>query len=128
MVTIYDVARLAGVTKSTVSNVINGKMVVREETRARVLAAMAELNYSPSPVARGLKRGKTFVLALMVPTIMNPFYAEVVEITEQVAEEHGYSLLFCVAGKDNERLHRTLQNLSSRSIDGLLLMAEGVSE
>jgi DNA-binding LacI/PurR family transcriptional regulator len=129
MVTIYDVARLAGVTKSTVSNVINEKTVVREETRARVLAAMAELNYSPSPVARGLKRGKTFVLALVVPTMLNPFYAEIVEITEQVAEVHGYHLLLCVAGKDDEQyLHHKLQSLSARSIDGMLLMAEGVSE
>ncbi len=129
MVTIYDVARLAGVTKSTVSNVINEKTVVRAETRARVLAAMAELNYSPSPVARGLKRGKTFVLALVVPTLLNPFYAEIVEITEQVAQVHGYHLLLCIAGKgDEHHLQQKLQSLSARSIDGLLLMAEGVSE
>jgi DNA-binding LacI/PurR family transcriptional regulator len=129
MVTIYDVARLAGVTKSTVSNVINEKAVVREETRARVLAAMAELNYSPSPVARGLKRGKTFVLALVVPTLLNPFYAEIVEIAEQVAQVHGYHLLLCIAGKgDEQHLEHKLQSLSARSIDGLLLMAEGVSE
>ena len=128
MVTIYDVARLAGVTKSTVSNVINEKTVVKEETRARVLAAMAELNYSPSPVARGLKRGKTFVLGLMVPTLMNPFYSEIVEIVEQVVETHGYHLLLCIAGKDEGHLQHTLQRLSNRSVDGLLLMSEGVSE
>jgi LacI family transcriptional regulator len=128
MATIYDVARLAGVTKSTVSNVINGKTVVREETRARVLAAMAELNYQPSPVARGLKGGKTFVLALLVPTLLNPFYAEIVEVVEREVEKHGYHLLLCIAGKDEEHLYRTLHSLSSRSIDGLLLMAGEVSE
>jgi LacI family transcriptional regulator len=93
MVTIYDVACLAGVKKSTVSNVINNKVVVRKETQERVLAAMAELNYVPCLVARRLKPGKTFVLALIVPMVTNPFYSEIIEVVEQVAERHGYHLL-----------------------------------
>src|SRR6266568_7907067 len=120
--TIYDVARMAGVKKSTVSNVINNKVVVKEETRERVLAAMAQLNYVPSPVARGLKKGKTYVLALLVPMVTNPFYSEVIEVVERVAEEHGYHLLLSVASKGEVNLLRTLQHLTSRSIDGLLLM------
>ena len=128
MTTIYDVARLAGVKKSTVSNVINNKVVVREETRERVLAAMAELHYEPSPVARGLKKGKTFVLALMVPMVTNPFYSEVIEVVERVAEEHGYHLLLSIAGKGEEHVLRTLHHLSSRSIDGLLLMVGQIPE
>jgi LacI family transcriptional regulator len=128
MTTIFDVARLAGVKKSTVSNVINNKALVREETRERVLAAMAELHYVPNLVARGLKQGKTFVLALIVPMVMNPFYSEIIEVVEEVAEQHGYRLLLCIEGKGREHLLRTLQHLSSRSIDGLLLMVGHISE
>src|SRR5947209_7487186 len=109
MATIYDVARLAGVKKSTVSNVISNKAVVKDETREKVLTAMAELNYVPNLVARGLKQGKTFVLALIVPMVSNPFYAEVIEVVEQIAEEHGYRLLLCVEGKGDEHLLHTLQ-------------------
>ncbi len=128
MTTLHDVAYLAGVKKSTVSNVINNKGSVREETRDRVLAAMAELQYVPNPVARGLKQGKTFVLALVVPMITNPFYAEIVETVEQIAKQHGYHLLLSIASKGEEHTRYLLSTLSSRSIDGLVLMVGRINE
>src|SRR5579883_2709407 len=79
MTTIADVARRAKVTTATVSNVITQRVPVSEKTRARVLQAIEELGYRPNLVARGLAQGKTLTLALVVPTISNPFFAEVVE-------------------------------------------------
>lgn len=121
MATMDDVARLAGVTKQTVSNVISGRVAVRQQTRDRVLAAIDELGYHPNLVARGLRQGKTSVLAVLVPTAVKPFYAEMIEEIELVAEGHQYSLLLGTTQGDLERIRRQLQVLSGRSIDGLLL-------
>jgi LacI family transcriptional regulator len=122
MATMTDVARYAGVTKQTVSNVLSGKAVVREETRQRVLEAIEALGYRPNLVARSLRKGKTSILAIMVPTIANPFYSDIVEEVERIAGEHQYNLLLCTSRKSAERAHEQLLVLSDRSIDGLLLL------
>jgi LacI family transcriptional regulator len=121
MATMDDVARRAGVTKQTVSNVINGKIAVRKQTRERVLVAIQELGYRPNLVARGLRQGKTSVLAVLVPRIMSAFYAEMVEEIERVAGEHQYSLLLGTTQSDLKRLRHQVNILFDRSIDGLLL-------
>ena len=122
MATMADVAHHAGVTKQTVSNVLNGNAVVREETRQKVLAAIEALGYRPNLVARGLRNGKTSILAIVVPTIANPFYSEIVEEVERIAGEAQYSLLLCTSQRSAERAHSQLQILADRSIDGLLLL------
>ena len=122
MATMTDVAKHAGVTKQTVSNVLSGKAVVREETRQRVLEAIEVLGYRPNLVARSLRKGKTSILAIMVPTIANPFYSDIVEEVERIAGEHEYNLLLCTSRKSAERAQNQLQILSDRSIDGLLLL------
>lgn len=123
MVTISDVARRAGVAKQSVSNVLTGK-AVRVHTRERVNAAIAELGYTPNLVARALARGKTFIIGLMIPTIANPFYAEFVEQVELIVQEQGYHLLLCTTNNELDRGKRHLQTLSTRSIDGLVLMED----
>src|SRR5579862_4967208 len=95
MATIYDVARRAAVTAATVSNVITSKGSVGEETRARVLAAIDELDYRPNLMARGLARGRGYTLALILPNIANPFYPEIALEVERIAGEHGYHLVLC---------------------------------
>jgi LacI family transcriptional regulator len=122
MATMADVANYAGVTKQTVSNVLSGKAVVREETRQKVLAAIEALGYRPNLVARGLRKGKTSILAIVVPTIANPFYSEIVEEVERIAGEAQYNLLLCTSQRSAERAHSQLQILADRSIDGLLLL------
>lgn len=76
MVTIKDVAALAGVAKPTVSRVLNGSAPVRGETRTRVLAAIDELGYQPSPIARGLARGRLHTIAVIVPFAARPSVVE----------------------------------------------------
>jgi LacI family transcriptional regulator len=117
-----EVARHAGVTKQTVSNVISGRVAVSKHTRDRVLAVIEELGYRPNLVARGLRQGKTSILAIVVPTIANPFYSEIVEEVERIAGEEQYNLLLCTSHGSAERAHRQLQILADRSIDGLLLL------
>jgi DNA-binding LacI/PurR family transcriptional regulator len=122
MTTLEDVARRVGVTPATVSNVITGKGSVSEKTRVRVYAAIEELGYQPNLVARGLARRKTFTLALVLLTIANPFYAEIAEEVECIARQHGYQLLLCNTHKDAMIGREHLKGLSSRWVDGLLVM------
>src|SRR5260221_8406007 len=96
MVTISDVATKAKVTTATVSNVITQRVPVSEKTRLRVLAAIEELGYRPNLVARSLARGKTLTLALLVPNVSNPFFAEIVEEIGHVADQHDYQLLLSI--------------------------------
>jgi len=127
MTTLDDVARHVGVTSATVSNVITGKGSVSEHTRSRVFAAIEELGYQPNLVARGLARKKTFTIALVLLTIANPFYAEIAEEIERVARQHSYQLLLCNTHKDTTVGREHLKALSSRWVDGLLVMGGSLS-
>ncbi|KUO07356.1 LacI family DNA-binding transcriptional regulator [Streptomyces sp. DSM 15324] len=124
MVTMDDVARRAGVTKQTVSNVVRGRTVVSPDTRAKVEAAIAELGYQPNLLARSLATGTTMTVGFIVPTVANPFYSVVVEEVETVLEERGYHLLLATTRGDGERARRHLTSLSNRSLDALLVAGD----
>jgi LacI family transcriptional regulator len=122
MTTISDVARRAKVTTATVSNVITQRVPVSDKTRARVLQAIEELGYRPNLVARSLAQGKTMTFALVVPTISNPFFAEVVEEIERVADQHDYQLLLSMTHNSLEEGKRHLERMASRWVDGFIVM------
>lgn len=122
MATLVDVARQAGVTAATVSNVLTGRVTVREVTRLRVLRAVEELGYQPNLVARGLAHGKTMTIAMIVPTIKNPFFAEIVEEVEQIADQHDYQIMLCTTNGSLEQGKRHLERLYSRWVDGFFIM------
>jgi DNA-binding LacI/PurR family transcriptional regulator len=122
MTTIADVARRAGVTAATVSNVITQRVPVSAKTRARVLKAIEELDYHPNLVARGLARGKTLTLALVVPTLTNPFFAEVAEEVERVTDQHDYQMLLSLTHNHADEGKRHLKRMASRRVDGFIIM------
>lgn len=124
--TIYDVARRAGVTATTVSNVIRGKGSVGLETRERVEAAIAELDYRPNLLARGLARSRSATLALLLPNIANPFYPEIALEVERIARAHGYNLVLCNTHDDEAVGRAHLEGLLGRRVDGVLAMAGGL--
>jgi LacI family transcriptional regulator len=119
--TMRDVARLAGVSTSTVSAVINENVVVSPDRKKRVLDAMAALDYHPDEVARSLKTGKTNVIGVVIPDITNSFYPELIRGVEEAAHQAGYGVLLCDSNEDakNEAKHLTM--LSARRVDGVLL-------
>lgn len=119
-----DVATRAGVTKQTVSNVVNGRAAVRPDTEARVRAAIADLGYEPNLVARSLATGSTMTVGLIVPTVASPFYSEIVEEVENVLDQHGYHLVLCTTRADGDRAKRQLAGLSSRLVDALLIAGD----
>jgi LacI family transcriptional regulator len=119
--TIVDVARRAGVSTATVSRVMSGAAVARPATRERVLAAVRELDYSPSAVARALKRRETRTLGLLVTDIANPFFPLVVRAVEDEAHARGYGVVFGNAADDPERELAYLDLLLERRVDGLIV-------
>lgn len=119
--TMKDVARLAGVSVSTVSAVINQSLPVSEARRKNVYAAMEALDYHPDAIARSLKKGSTHMIGVVLPDITNAFYPEVVRGIEDAAQRAGYSVLLCDSSEEpvNEQAH--LRTLFSQRVDGIIL-------
>src|SRR5579863_930312 len=92
--TILDVAAAAGVSKSTVSNVVRG-VEVSDATRARVLGAIERLNYKPNAIARQFVQQRTTMLGVLVGDLSNPYYAQMAQVAERAAFTHGYTAMFC---------------------------------
>jgi|WetSurMetagenome_2_1015567.scaffolds.fasta_scaffold160116_2 LacI family transcriptional regulator len=120
-----DVARIAGVSRATVSLVINdqrdGRVPISEETRARVLAAIAELGYEPDASARALRSGGTKIIGYIIPAIENPHYWDSLGGVEQEARARGYHLLISNLSSTREYSESILRDLLSQRIDGLIL-------
>ncbi len=127
MVTIVDVARLAGVSVSTVSHVLNDTRPVRPETCQRVRAVIAETRYSPDGVARALRRAKTECIGLVVTDTGQPGFADMIRGVEQEARGAGFTLLLANSGEDREREKAAIKGLLGRRVDGLLLAQVGGS-
>jgi len=122
LTTMKDVARVAGVSTSTVSHVINNNRFVSEAIREKVTAAIDSLNYAPSALARSLKLNQTRTIGMLLTASSNPFYAEVVRGVERSCYERGYSLILCNTDGDAERMNRSMETLLQKRVDGLLLM------
>lgn len=128
MAGIKDVATRAGVSVSTVSNVINGRHAkMRPETLRRVQSAIAELKYTPSAVARQLQSGHIRTLGLIVPSVANPFWGNVSQLIEKEAQKRGYQLLICNAERDPEMEAEYLSSLYDSSIRGVILGSSPVT-
>ena len=120
-VTVVDVARHAGVSKSTVSNVIRGSAVVAPSTRARVEASVRALGYRPNGVARALRERASRVLALVVPDPVNPFYAQLAHGLERRARSEGFAVLVTHTDCDPGAELAQVAALMSRQTDGVLI-------
>ena len=118
--TIKDVARLAGVSYQTVSNVVNGEVRISEGTRAKVLAAIEELGYQPHAAARTLRSGKSKIIGLMIPDLMNPHFQDTVRGAEDEALANGYSLLLTTAAMNRQREQVAFTTLLQQRLDGII--------
>lgn len=125
--TIEDVAQRAGVSAATVSHVINGTRFVREETRARVVAAMEALGYRPNALARSLRRNTTHTLGVIVPDNSSHFFAEMAHSIEEESWRREYSVMLCNSQGDAEKEAAYIEVLLQRHVDGVVLVAAGES-
>ncbi|WP_284979164.1 LacI family DNA-binding transcriptional regulator [Arthrobacter sp. fls2-241-R2A-200] len=119
--TVKDVALRAGVSPKTVSNVMNGIVPVSGPTRQRVEQAMQELDYVPNLSARGLRNGRSGVIALALPDLATPFSAEIAHHIVEVAHQQGWSVQIEETGSDPHREEELLTRARSNLIDGLIL-------
>lgn len=108
MANMKKVAQLAGVSLGTVSHVLNGTATVREPLRKRVLDAVRSAGYQPNQLARGLRRDKTDIIAMIIPDILNPFFPGVVRGAEDVAETSSGQRSF--SSRMASRAHRAIAN------------------
>lgn len=123
---IDDVAREAGVSTATVSRVLND-FTVREVTRKKVEAAIKKLNYSPNYLAKGLMSQKSFSVGVLVPTLSNHYFTEIVEAIEDRLRSHKQMVLLCSTKDDPEREKEHIRNLTTRRVDGVIVV-DGTSE
>jgi LacI family transcriptional regulator len=125
MSSIKDVARRANVSISTVSHVVNGTRFVSETARTQVLAAIRDLEYVPSAVARSLKSNSTKTLGMLIPNCTNPYFAEIVRSVEDHCFGAGYTLILCNTDDAPRRQSVYLQVLGEKRIDGLIIISTG---
>jgi len=126
--TINDVAKIAGVSSTTVSHVINNTRFVSEDVRNRVLQAMKELGYKRNYLARSLRRGKTSTIGMIMPDSSNPFFAEIAHDIEDYAFRRGYSVILCNTEGDPEKELFYIDLLYQKQVDGMIFIAAGENE
>lgn len=121
-VTIGDVAKVARVSKTTVSRIINGNYShTTEETRLRVLKAIKELDYRPNALAKGLKSDRTNVIGIVLSNFKNPFWTTVLEGVEDACQELGYNLMVCNSNEEKETEEEYIREFQMRQVDGIII-------
>ncbi|MHC1558409.1 LacI family DNA-binding transcriptional regulator [Actinomycetospora sp. C-140] len=121
MVTMADVARMAGVSTATVSHVLNGTRPVRARTRELVLSAVAATQYTPNTVARSLATARTTTMGLVLSAISNPYFGELLHAAESAAASAGYTLLLVDPHEDPDYELTVVTRLHHHRVDGVVL-------
>lgn len=127
-ITMHDVARVAGVSIKTVSNVINDYPYIRAETRQRVQDAIDSLGYRPNLSARGLRSGRTGVISLIIPDLRNPYFAELADSVMRAAQVRNLSVIIEQSGDDRQTELDLLQGSRMQAVDGILYSVLALGE
>jgi len=126
MVTIEDVAKRAGVSKSSVSRVLNGNLkYMSEEMKQKILTAVEELNYTPNSIAQSLKKKKSQVIGIILADITNPLWSEVLKGIQDECRKNGYGLMVSSSNEDSTIESQNVQIFRSRQVDGLIVNTAG---
>src|SRR6478752_10823323 len=126
MATLHDVAKAAGVSPMTVSNVLNKHPHVRAETRERVLKAIDDLGYRVNVAARNLRAGRTNTIGFAVPEVDRPYFAQLAARVIAKAQDAGYRVVIEQTGADRENELSAIVSSRTRMYDGLILSAVGL--
>lgn len=127
-ITIYDIAKEAGVSPATVSRVLTGITNVKPEKRDKINALIEKYNYKPNALARGLSDTKTNVIGILTADIRNPFYASIFVSCERAANDRGYTLILCNSLNDNNMEEHYLQKFEEQRVDAIILVGGRVDE
>jgi LacI family transcriptional regulator len=123
LATLGDVAELAGVSRSTVSNVVRGSDVVATRTRRRVLLAIEELGYRPNALARQLLQGRATTIGIIARDLRNPFIAEMASLVEREVARFGFSAMFCATEGDSQREEQAVDVMLDNRVSGLVFLS-----
>lgn len=118
--TIYDIARIAGVSTATVSKVFNNTGRISDRTKQRIMKISEELNYQPNVMASALTGKKTYTIGLLIPDLVNPFFAELSRSIEDHAHELGYNLMICNTDNDMTKELKYIRVLQQKQVDGII--------
>ena len=121
MKTIYEIAELAGVSKSTVSRVLNDSGYVSPHVREKVVQVVKDTGYKPSSVARSLSKGKSYSIGVVIPEMGNSFFGEIIRGIAEVTDEMGWSLICCDTSNSIKKEDKALMALSNQRVRGLIL-------
>ncbi len=121
MITIKDIAKIAGVSHSTVSRALRGHAEISEEPTQRIQKIASDLGYVPSAVARGLKTKRSQALGVVVNRIDDPFFSEILQGIEDLLQEGGYSLFVAASNRDPSREKSIVQSMRERQVDGVIV-------
>ncbi len=126
--TIYDIAQEAGTSTATVSRVIsNSGYPVKDETRRRILETAKKLNYAPNMVGRMLKKNDSMDIGVIIPTISNPFYPQIILGIELEARRRGYNILLCNSFRDFTTEKKYIETLYQKQVKGIIISSIGDS-
>ncbi|GGE31382.1 LacI family transcriptional regulator [Pullulanibacillus camelliae] len=128
MVSIYDVAKHAGVSKSTVSRVLTGNSNVNKDTKQKVLDAIDELGYSPNASARALPMKKTNSIGIVLERLYDPFFSELIQGIGQQGEDSQYNLIYCDAKGLFDVKTRYIEYLTQGRVDGLVIFGSYITD
>jgi len=120
--TLKDIARMVGVSESTVSRAINNKPGVGEKTRAEIMKVVRENNFRPNQLAQGLAKKETHIIALILSDLNAPGYSEIIKSIEEVANNRGYQVILCNTANDLEKEKNYLQLVSRNRVDGAIII------
>lgn len=121
MKTMKEIAKIAGVSQSTVSRVINNNPNVDPEIRKKVLEYVKRYNYKPNRVAQSLVSNKSFLIGIILPEISNPYFPEILEAIEEEANRYKYNIVLSTTNGNLQREKEQIEMLLSRRVDGLII-------
>jgi len=126
--TLIDVARLAGVSPSTVSRILNGTAKVSDDKRQAVLAAIEQMNFAPNQMAQALKKGRSMTIGIVVQDIASPFFDETLRGVDDGLKGTGYASVIVSGHWDAQEEAQRIRLLVGRKVDGIILLAGRIGE
>ncbi|MFR2742415.1 MAG: catabolite control protein A [Streptococcus agalactiae] len=127
-ITIYDVAREAGVSMATVSRVVNGNKNVKENTRKKVLEVIDRLDYRPNAVARGLASKKTTTVGVVIPNIANSYFSILARGIDDIAAMYKYNIVLASSDEDDDKEVNVVNTLFAKQVDSIIFMGHHLTE
>ncbi|NOV03769.1 LacI family DNA-binding transcriptional regulator [Paenibacillus planticolens] len=126
--TIYDIAKAAGVSTATVSKVLNNSGRISEKTKIKIREIMEDLRYQPNVLASAMKGKGTFQIALLIPDVENPVYAQYLKHIENRGQEQGFSVVMCCTDDNPDKEARHISLMRNKQVDGFIIASQFKNE